>query len=260
MGTVGGENSFYVTLQSNACMDVFPGNRISDFKNQLGSSISLPSGQWEVALTDISYTYGNTFFRKGEVLFEREKLENEKSKMMPVACNKNLSTEQELLELLHSHFHESKFAIKANIFSYEISLVEATAVRFSTKLADILGMSKRRLAISNSVVGNGKHTLKGEGNMPVFFNSGNTKLFIYCSLIRPQYVGDVMVPCLRVLNYDGVIRKQKSVEFIHPHYMDLAVSHFDVVHMYIRNEASEPVAFEFGNFTAILRFREKKFS
>jgi len=40
--------------------------------------------------------------------------------------------------------------------------------------------------------------------------------------------------------------------------MELAISEFDTVHLYILNEAGEVTPLQFGNVTATLRFREKK--
>ena len=66
-----------------------------------------------------------------------------------------------------------------------------------------------------------------------------------------------MAPCLRVVTYSGTTREQKNHEFMHRHYMELAISEFDTIHMYLMNEMGELAPFEFGNLTITLNFREK---
>ena len=47
---------FYITLPSNASQDIFKANTISDFGMDLAWTIDL-EGEWEVALTEISYPH-----------------------------------------------------------------------------------------------------------------------------------------------------------------------------------------------------------
>ncbi len=48
------EDGFYVTLPCNASMDVYPDNRISNYKTRLAKSMNL-KGRWEVGLIEIYY-------------------------------------------------------------------------------------------------------------------------------------------------------------------------------------------------------------
>ena len=52
---MGERKSFYVTLPSNACHDIYPENNNSDFTISLSQPIEL-IGEYEVALAEISYT------------------------------------------------------------------------------------------------------------------------------------------------------------------------------------------------------------
>jgi len=253
--------SFYCTLQSNSSSKIFPLNTVSDFKNKLSSVIRVKPG-WEVALTECSYTYGNAFMKRGEVLFKKYY----QNSIYTTVTHKDLRTEGELLELLEGLIPKSKFEIKDHIFQYSVDVRSNESIEFSAKVSDMLGLPEPTLKFAYMLKENTTypelvtgHRLLGEGSNPVFVNCGNTKLFVYCDIIRPQYVGDVMAPCLRVVNYDGEYRKPKTLEFIHPQYYDLSVSEFDTIHLYILNEVGEFISFEFGNFTATLRFREKKF-
>jgi hypothetical protein len=252
--------SFYVTLQSNASLDIFPDNKISNFKNKLSNSVELRSGVYEVALVELSYTYGNAFLHRGELLLTC-KLFNPAKKVLDIKeyhCPRDIRSEKELIELLNLWFPRSKVGIRDNIFWYQFRLKAGVTIEFSENLRDILGLDDTNLKVTNTLAEEGETVYKDEGTYPIFPNCGNTKLFIYTNIVRPQYVGDSLVPCLRVLNYDGEFRKQVRKEFIHPQFLDLAISQFDIIHIYILNESGEPIPFEFGNVTCTLRFRPKK--
>lgn len=255
---------FFVTLQSNACMNIFPENTISDFKNKISSVIALKHNAYEVGLVECSYTYGNVFLQQNTILAKVFK-ENE---MIFVKARRNLRTLDELLKELKHYMPKSEFKIEDHIFKCKLDPSD-TSLKYSSKVCDILGLDCAKPSVSSGAVGatygDDNRIVKEdkfthvEGIHPVFPNCGNTKLFVYCNVITPQYVADVMAPCLRVLCYDGEYRKQVTHSFQHIHFMNLSVSEFDVVHMYIRNESGESIPFEFGNFTATLKFRERKF-
>ena len=46
----------YITLVSNASMDLFPDNRLSSFRTRLPYLHDFTDGEWAVALTEITYT------------------------------------------------------------------------------------------------------------------------------------------------------------------------------------------------------------
>jgi hypothetical protein len=257
-------SDFFVTLQSNACMNIFPENKISDFKNKISSVITLKNNTFEVGLVECSYTYGNVFLAKETILGTLIK----DGELIPMTVRKNLRTLEELLKELKFWMPKSLFTIEDHTFKSSLDLSDVS-VEFSEKICDILGLDCGTASPSVNAVG-GNYNVDDnysttnihahlEGTHPVFPNCGNTKLFIYCNVIAPQYVADVMAPCLRVICYDGDYRQQITHSFQHVHFMALSVSEFDVVHMYIRNESGESIPFEFGNFTATLRFRERKF-
>lgn len=252
-------SAFYITLQSNSSRNYFPNNLIGDFKNKLGSNISLPGGLWEVALTELSYTYGNAIIKKGEDIFTTrlDTPNKQGSFIYSTKTNENLITEFEIIDWLHHNFENSEFKIEFNSFKYKIPVKQGQSIQFSKKIIDIFGLGED-LEDDLEINEDNTRAYAGQGIYPVFVNAGNTKLFVYCNIVRPQFVGDVMIPCLRVVNYTGSFRHQQGHEFINPQYMDLAISEFDTIHMYILNEVGEVMPFEFGNLTATLRFREKK--
>jgi len=253
------KSPFYVSLQSNVCEDLFPQNKIGDFKNRLGSLISLPSGEWEVALTDLSYTAGIAYVQSGELLFTiREDASANSVRKDEIVSNSVATTSAELAELLNSSFGGGKTFNIGKTTAYTLpTKLKNKHVFASDKIRDLLGLKTNNLTCSTQAKVEGD-VCQGRGVYPVFLAAGNTKLFVYCNLIRTQYIGNTRAPCLRVVNYSGDVREQKHHEFIHPHFMELAVSEFDTIHIYILNEVGEVVPFLFGNLTVTLRFRQKK--
>lgn len=49
--------SFYITLPSNSSADLFPDNKISNFRTKLGKNVRLPHQNFEVAVVEASYVY-----------------------------------------------------------------------------------------------------------------------------------------------------------------------------------------------------------
>lgn len=62
------EGGFYITLPCNASMDVYPDNRISNYKTRLARSMNL-KGQWEVGLIEFYYPISWYTFNEEDAAF-----------------------------------------------------------------------------------------------------------------------------------------------------------------------------------------------
>ena len=63
------QDSFQITLPSNACMSIYPSNKPSNFKIQLQKSLQLDANQWEMALVDIQFPkYWYNFLDSSEII------------------------------------------------------------------------------------------------------------------------------------------------------------------------------------------------
>ena len=49
------EDSFQITLPSNSCSKLYPGNRPNSYKTKLCKELDLPTGEWEMALVDVQF-------------------------------------------------------------------------------------------------------------------------------------------------------------------------------------------------------------
>jgi len=155
-------------------------------------------------------------------------------------------------------------AFKTSKFAHQLLLIHSRGTREKelrdAKRADVLEPSvtpTEEIDNSDNEI-DGKTVYVIRGNMSIFERAGSTKLFIYCNIIEPQYVADVLAPCLRIVPYKGEFRSLEHHSFLSPQFMNVNVSEFDYIHIYILNEVGEPVNFEFAPFSLTLRFREKK--
>ena len=81
-------------------------------------------------------------------------------------------------------------------------------------------------------------------------------LFIYCDLIQSQYVGDALVPLLRIVPVEGKVGERVSKSFLCPQYLPVSRKQFETVEVNIKTDTGESVPFEFGRVLLTLHFRQ----
>ena len=81
-------------------------------------------------------------------------------------------------------------------------------------------------------------------------------LFIYCNLIQSQYVGDALVPLLRIVPVEGKVGERVSKSFLRPQYLPVSRKQFETVEVNIKTDTGESVPFEFGRVLLTLHFRQ----
>jgi hypothetical protein len=285
--------AFYVRVQSDASLHHFKNNKISDFRNQLASTITLPPGQFQVALTECSYTYGAPFIKTGlklaSVQFELTGKALEKFGVKALGANVNARQDifnfEQLAENIIAQLGDYSIVdITLSDDGYakwfqDIDCIEngmcISEILFTTVVKNMLGFEDNflkgtpEMVLHNmlSVDQNKPKNLKRilmQKNCKMYkathkfsFEFGNTRMYIYTDIIKRQYVGDSMAPLLRMLPYQkdsAIIHKN----FTNPMYMDLFADSFDQIHIYIRNEHGESIPFTLGPFTATLHFRRKR--
>jgi hypothetical protein len=95
------------------------------------------------------------------------------------------------------------------------------------------------------------------GKFPVDVNRSVCGFFVYCDLIRQEYVGDQKVNLLRVVptNFENMQMHNYSNE---THYKPLSVRYITKIHMLIKTDADEEVEFVNGKSLCKLHFRKIK--
>lgn len=88
--------------------------------------------------------------------------------------------------------------------------------------------------------------------------NGFYDLFVYCDIIQAQYVGDVLVPLLRIVPVEGDDGQRVSRSFLRPQYLSISRKEFETIEVNIKRDTGEPVPFEFGTVLVTLHFRQSK--
>ena len=90
---------------------------------------------------------------------------------------------------------------------------------------------------------------------------GLNTLFVHCSIVEPQVVGNVRSEVLRTVSVNS--SKKRFGETVHelfanPHYVNIPRQNFDNVRIEIRFDDGKPVPFDFGKVICKLHLRKSK--
>ena len=90
--------------------------------------------------------------------------------------------------------------------------------------------------------------------------AGLTTLYVHCSIVEPQVVGNCRSELLRTIPIDSTHAFGDTVHelFTSPHYVSVLRRCFDQIHIEIRTDAGELVPFEHGKVVVKLHFRKAR--
>ena len=244
---------FYLHLPSNSSLDKFPSNTLTEYQVGLPQTVSL-TGDWEVALTEIHYphswnnvqeNFGNRFYlRNQELSGVWEAL------IVPPGHYSSigdiLSKMKELIENVKRFNDDVTFSYDA--FTRKVTVhLQNNVELFFGNIGYLLGFSPDEI-ISNT----------STAERQVDLEYGFHDLFIYCDLIQSQYVGDALVPLLRIVPVEGKVGERVSKSFLRPQYLPVSRKQFETVEVNIKTDTGESVPFEFGRVLLTLHFRQSQ--
>lgn len=93
---------------------------------------------------------------------------------------------------------------------------------------------------------------------PFNFNPDINNLFVYCDIIKPNFVGNDMEPLLRIVGVPSDARYKEEVResFIDIHYHPLSTNYIESIEIDIKDEDKNPIPFQFGRTIVELHFRK----
>lgn len=251
--------SFYITLPSNSSADLFPDNKISNFRTKLGKNVRLPHQNFEVAVVEASYVYNiqqfpavaneNWIIVKDIVEIRWTKLYLKKNTFLRIDELVN-----HVSELLNGFYkNQSDFSIHFDAYAkrIEISITEGRySLTLSNQLSAILGYPPnfRFEAQNEPYVGEYSPDLR----------AGLYRGFLYSNIVEMQLVGDIEAPLLRTFELGGNWGEERNLIFTQPYYIKLNTSELDIIHLYVLSEVGDPIIFNAGILTITLHFREIK--
>ncbi|CAB4016293.1 Hypothetical predicted protein [Paramuricea clavata] len=83
-------------------------------------------------------------------------------------------------------------------------------------------------------------------------------MYVYSDIVDVQFVGDVKVPLLRIVNIEGEYGKNIHASFRNLQYVPVKVNSFESIEIHIKNDRDESVSFASGKSVATLHFRQKR--
>jgi uncharacterized protein YeaC (DUF1315 family) len=89
-------------------------------------------------------------------------------------------------------------------------------------------------------------------------NGGFSSMYVCTDIVDAQFVGDVKVPLLRIVNIEGEYGNTVHATFRNLQYVPVKVNSFETIEVNIKNDQNENVSFEFGKSIATLHFRQKR--
>jgi len=275
-------SSFTVSLPSNASTDLFPENKLSHFRVQLANRILLSPGLYEVGLSQISFVNNILTLNSknnDHVISCKKDYDGKLVELPHIKYDTITQLVKIISHLLRAAFVEKTspqvpgrennnegedtdsddgIKKKEDFFLYDKSIHRVIFYRpkfnaarnqydieISEKLASILGFEQTLFE------GRTKHLV---ADYAPDLMAGAHNMFVYCNLIRPQYIGDKMGRLLRILPLTGDDAQSNNINFNPPYFYPLELNEIDTIEIKLCNEIGEPIHFQTGSVIVTLLF------
>ena len=249
-------SGFYVTLPSNASMDIYSTNTQASYKIRLPRTMYLKHG-FEVALVEIQYPLSWDTFAVGgsrEILVTDQSANETYKVIFPGGYYENM---RELIESINESLKKylesfgligNEVVIAQDHLEHRIRLYTKNNihVKFSDECCDVLGLIC-------GVWYNGNATAPYKHDITKGFHS----LFVYCNLCEPQIVGNVYAPLLRSVAIKGTRGEHVTKTYGEPHYLPVSTDTVDMIEINIKDDTGNDVPFTSGKVVCKLHFRNR---
>ena len=246
---------FYLTLPSNASMDVFPDNKIGSYHVKFPQTFDL-NGEWEVGLYSISYP--NTWY----TLEKRQHMNHiyystDGGKTFWTSAKVDYGYYTSVPKLIKAINPAMKKELKNNnaVLSYnlrthkvKVTLAPKHYILFRPQMARILGFGGDDIKI-----------LKSQESPNVAELQIITSIYVYCDIVQPQIVGNTMVLLLRTIPVSGNSGDVITKTFTNIQYVPVQTKSFEDIEILLRTDTGDSVPFESGKVIATLYFRKQSY-
>jgi hypothetical protein len=251
---------FYVTLPSNASMDTYPNNTVTEYATKLPHPLEL-DGQWEVGLVEVTYPITWYNVERGECHFAIESDSGMKLGTIRLAegryetCRDIVNEIKRLVKKHVQRYYDARNETvnQPDIITIDLSektqkvVIQTSGCKLvlSQKLAELLGFERTHLPRED----------KYEAVSAADVNRGYNCLFVYCNVVVDSIVGDVRAPLLRSINVKGRYGDSIREIFVKPLYIPVRRNRFDTIEVSIKGENGRPVSFNSGRSCVTLHFK-----
>ena len=268
---------FYMTLPSNASMEMHPDNTLTHYVTHLPQRIDL-TGEWECGLAEVQYPHTWYNVTENDVWFFLNTVDvTDSSIRSKLSCGYY----DDPLTLMY-HVNKGLYSMRTEKTQAQLSYSSVTqkmtlhmtentlfTIPYHSAVASMLGF--REPIASKSVAATSSPVLPADSRHPdssypfhfeaddvVNLTQGFDTLYLYTDIVESRIVGDTLAPLLRVLPISGHHGDRVSARFTNVHYVPLLRSNFDSIEVDIRNDMGRRVPFEYGRVTVTLHFRRRK--
>jgi hypothetical protein len=270
--------SFYITLPSNASMETYPDNKMSNYTTKLKSPIKLDD-EWQVALVEFTYRQsiniklGEMIIFKDEKIFESIDIEGYEGETLSDLFN-NIETKLKKIFLDKKLY--IKFTIESNNIKIKIKeLLSTDEIQYDQIEND---SNKKKISTNNN------YFVQLSGILPIILECSKNKFFdndelsniytaksiihknesfyFYTDIIDYQFVGDTKAPLLTTASIIGEPGNAIQIFFENPQYVDVNKSELFTINIQIKNSQDEFIRFSnnsLSNVIVKLHFRPKKY-
>ena len=240
---------FYLHLPSNSSLDKFPNNTLTEYRVCLPQTISL-TGDWEVALTEIHYPHSwnnvQENFKNRFYLRNQEFSEVWEALIIPPGHYSSvvdvITKINEVISANDRFKDEMQLSLDTLNRKVTVHLRNKTEVYFSN-IGQMLGFSP------NTVI-----SITSTAERAVDLEHSFHDLYVYCDIIQSQYVGDALVPLIRIVPVEGKDGERISKSFIRPQYLPVSRKQFETIEVNMKRDTGEFIPFEFGRVLLTLHF------
>ena len=176
-------------------MAYFPNNTVANFRVRLAETIVLP-GQWEVALAGLHYPHTWTTLRRGVQQTFLYKIGTDPYESV-ILKDAQYSSLQKLIKAINASIAKEaqtkvKFSYNHSSRKVTVDVKHGTTVWFTGDIATVLGFDQDCV-------------IKKKTSSPYAadINGGFSSMYVYTDIVDAQFVGDVKVPLLRIVNIEG---------------------------------------------------------
>jgi len=240
---------FYVTLPSNACLDIFPDNTLANYLIKLDRPLRL-EGKWVVGLVEIHFPNSWDNINDGEVIIEQD--ESRSLKILNIKSGR-YRTVEDVISALHHCLAGFNMQSSVSIFydkteNYCYIRIDANDIRIklSNNLSNILGLEHKTYAFGET-----------KGKRQCDIAEGFTSLYVYTNLVEPQIVGDIQAQLLRIVPIKERSKEPNQVvSFQHVQYLPIINTGTESVEVVIRRDDGRKPSFQSGKVIVSLHFKK----
>lgn len=249
--------SFYIHLPSNVSPLYYPHNRVSSFKTKLPERFKFEFNEYEVAATEFTYINRTKTFQQDTsrkiILLNPDIINSETDTYL--ISNRHFENVEVLINEINTSLTFSTGVYAS--FSYEKSLqrikmkIKMGAFKLHEDLCRMLGFTLT--SYNGFCLFDESLTATNQPNL----SASMSHIFVYCDIVKPQIVGDIFCPLLRIINISMNKGETVTNEF-RPNYLPLNRLEFDTIEILLCNEFGEEIQFDHSQCIVTLHFRKSK--